>query len=52
MHRIKKIFQQISKVLYVMANFFREEKQQLQEEKQLLRLPTFYYLVYVKPLGF
>lgn len=35
-----------------MANFFREEKQQLQEEKQLLRLPTFYYLVYVKPLGF
>lgn len=30
-----------------MHNF--SEKQQLQEEKQLLRLPTFYYLVYVKP---
>lgn len=49
MHTIKKILQKISEVLYVMDNFFREEKQQLQEEKQLLRLPTFYYLVYVKP---
>lgn len=45
---IKKILYKISKLLDVMDNFSERKSNSCKKKKQLLRLPKFYYLVYVK----